>query len=88
MSKEQVISLLKTNTVLIDFMKTDGTIRSMTATLREDIIPPAEKADPLSQKKVRAINDAVQVVWDFDKEAWRSFRWENLQKVNGLAFNG
>jgi predicted DNA-binding transcriptional regulator YafY len=32
----------------------------------------------LSQKKVRAVNEAVIVAWDVNKDAFRSFRVENV----------
>ena len=53
--KDDVINDLKKNVVDIKFTKRDGSTRSMKATLREDIIPQATKADPLSQKKIRRL---------------------------------
>lgn len=63
---------------VIDFTKKDGTKRKMRCTLADGYVPPATKEDPLTQKKVRAINEDVQVVWDMDKEGWRSFRWDSV----------
>lgn len=60
------------------FKKTNGEERDMVCTLREDAIPAASKADPLSQKKVRSINEEVVPVWDVNKQAWRSFRVDSV----------
>tara|TARA_B100000575_G_C23061688_1_gene611237 strand:- start:17 stop:184 length:168 start_codon:yes stop_codon:yes gene_type:complete len=50
----------------------------MICTLREDIIPSATK-DPITQKKVRDLNEEVLAVWDTKAEGWRSFRVANVQ---------
>lgn len=65
----------------VTFTKVDGTERTMPCTLKEDILPPAKQEDPLSQKKVRAINDEVLVVYCTDKNEWRSFRVANVTSV-------
>lgn len=49
----------------------------MICTLREDVIPKATK-DPITQKKVRDLNEEVLAVWDVNKEGWRSFRISNV----------
>lgn len=86
MNKSDVSAILKEGVSLISFKKVDGTVRTMEATLDDAIIPPASKKDVLSQEKVRKVNEEVQVVWDADKSAWRSFRWDNLLTVNGVDF--
>ena len=65
----------------VTFTKVDGTERTMPCTLKEEILPPAKQEDPLSQKKVRAINDEVLVVYCTDKNEWRSFRVANVTSV-------
>ena len=47
-------------------------------TLISDVLPEAKKDDPLSQKKVRAVNEEVIVAFDTLKGAYRSFRVENV----------
>jgi hypothetical protein len=64
---------------IVEFTKKDGSKRKMRCTLDSNYIPKAEKTDPLSQKKVRAINEEVQVVFDLDKNQWRSFRWDSVE---------
>lgn len=80
MDKSQVQRALHAGVVEITFTKLSGEERVMQCTLNEDMIPPATKTDPLSSKKVRSVvNDQVQVVYDVEKEGWRSFRWDSLK---------
>jgi len=81
-TKEELKLLLSQNVVTVDFTKLDGDKRVMTCTLREDIKPAATKADPLSQKKVREVSDAVVSVWDVNAKGWRSFRYDRINAVN------
>jgi hypothetical protein len=57
----------------------------MKCTLQEGIIPKATKEDPLSQKKIRALNEEVLPVWDCDKEGWRSFRIDSVKSFEVLT---
>lgn len=72
---------LEQNVLEVDFTKLNGDKRIMTCTLREDIKPTATKSDPLSQKKIREISDAVVNVWDVNAKGWRSFRYDRLNSV-------
>jgi hypothetical protein len=81
MEQEAIKEALKNGVVEITFNKLNGDKRVMTCTLNENIVPPATKEDPLTQKKVRAVNEEVQVVYDVEKEGWRSFRWDSLVGV-------
>ena len=76
--RNELIGKLKNNVCVVVFEKKDGTERSMKCTLQEDIIPQATKEDPLSQKKIRAINEEVIPCWDTEKEGWRSFRVDSV----------
>jgi hypothetical protein len=81
LTKQELTEQLLTGVYNVTFIKVDGTERTMPCTLREDILPPAKQEDPLSQKKVRAINDEVLVVYCTDKNEWRSFRVANVTNV-------
>jgi hypothetical protein len=74
----QLKESLKKGVCQVTFTKVSGEERVMLCTLNEDLTPPATKEDPLSQKKVRAVNPEVQVVYDVEKDGWRSFRWDSL----------
>jgi hypothetical protein len=60
-------------TVTVTFKKVDGTIREMACTLKEGIRP--EVKDP-------KISDTLCTVWATDVAAWRSFKFENITKIN------
>lgn len=65
---------LHTHVVQVHFIKTDGSMRIMQATLRESDLPPqTETTNP------RASSPQVCKVWDLDKQAWRSFRTDHVQ---------
>jgi len=82
MTKEQLIEQLKTSVVKISFLKKDGTVREMNATLDQQITPVVES------KGTKKKNDSVLSVWDVDVSGWRSFRWDSLQKVEGNPYQG
>lgn len=69
--------MLQTSQCRVIFTKLNGEERNMVCTLREDIIPAATK-DPITQKKVRDLNEEVLAVWDTKAEGWRSFRTANV----------
>jgi hypothetical protein len=81
-TKDDLKNLLEQNVLVVDFTKLNGDKRVMTCTLREDMKPKATKTDPISQKKVREISDAVVSVWDVNAKGWRSFRYERVNKVD------
>jgi len=83
--RNELIGKLKNNVCVVVFEKKDGTERSMKCTLQEDIIPQATKEDPLSQKKIRALNEEVLPVWDTEKEGWRSFRVDSVKSFSVLT---
>ena len=64
---------LKANICLVKFNKIDGSVREMTCTLREDILPPA-----VATESTRKENLDVVSVWDITAAGWRSFRKENV----------
>ena len=59
----------------IEFLKADGSLRKMNATLQESIVPHTDK------QKDKKPNTEACVVWDTDLKAWRSFRWDRLQTI-------
>jgi hypothetical protein len=76
-TRSEMIEQLQTRNCRVIFKKINGEERNMECTLMENVLPKATK-DPLSQKKVRAVNEAVIVAWDINKDAFRSFRVENV----------
>ncbi len=80
MGNSELISLLKTEVVDIEFVKRDGSTRLMTCTLSEDHLP--DQIDVAEQTST----DETLNVFDTINQGWRSFRWDSLKKVNGEAF--
>jgi len=78
MTRDYMMTRLQQSECRVIFKKTNGEERDMICTLQPDIIPDAKKEDPLSQKKVRSINEEVISVWDTEVEAWRSFRVDRV----------
>lgn len=76
-TRNEMIEQLQAQVCRVVFKKINGEERDMSCTLMETALPKATK-DPLSQKKVRAVNEAVIVAWDVNKDDFRSFRVENV----------
>lgn len=81
MTRQEIIDKLKAGTYNVTFTKVNGEERTIPFTLQGNMIPPATKDDSVSQEKVRNINEAVIVAYAVDKKAWRSFRVENVKKI-------
>ena len=72
-----MMEMLQTSQCRVIFTKLNGEERNKICTLKDDVIPKATK-DPITQKKVRDLNEEVLAVWDVNKEGWRSFRISNV----------
>lgn len=85
-TKEELINLLKTEVVKVTFTKLNGDERVMPCTLIESFLPPAKKDDPITQKKVREISDAVVAVWAIESKGFRSFRYDRVKAVEVMPY--
>lgn len=74
--QDWINGLLREREVIVDFVKADGEFRRMKCTLNEGL--GAKYSGNESKKKS---NPDVCVVWDTNRGAWRSFRWDRLKKV-------
>jgi len=88
--RDWVKSLAQATEIRVEFLKADGTVREMRCTLDFDRIPedklPKPTAVPVDgivkESKQRKHPDEHSLrVWDLDKNEWRSFRFDRLQKV-------
>ncbi len=75
--KKWMKSMLAMGPMFVTFKKKDGTERVMTCTLQEGVVVPHEK----TTDRVKEINDEVCAVWDIDKGAWRSFRYDSITNI-------
>lgn len=86
MDRSDVMNELKTGIAVIEFKKVNGEYRKMQCTLSENYLPTQIDLEELVQKKKP--NPEVLAVFDIEQQGWRSFRWANLETVNGVIFDG
>lgn len=80
-TREELVALLKENIVEVTFTKLNGDERTMPCTLHAQYMPPAKKDEPITQKKVRELNEEVIAVWVTDANGFRSFRYDRVKSV-------
>ena len=80
LNQDNMLAALREGECEVTFTKVNGDKRVMTCTLLEGMIPSAEKDEPITQKKVRAVNPEVIPCWDTKAEGWRSFRVDSVQE--------
>jgi hypothetical protein len=73
-----VRGVLQERECTVDFEKATGEFRSMKCTLREDL---GAKYTVTENKNPRKPNPDVCVVWDTGQQAWRSFRWDRMRRI-------
>ena len=86
--RDWVRSLLQKQPITVTFIKADGTVRDMQCTLNYDFIP-VDKAPGqppvdgiVKESKQRKEPDPHSLrVFDTEKQEWRSFRFDRLQKI-------
>lgn len=77
-NKSEIIESLKNSICKVVFTKVNGEERTMSCTLNEDILPEVVKE--IEEKAPREKSKDALAVWDTDKGAWRSFRWDSLKE--------
>lgn len=76
--REWVRGLLQEREVTVDFEKADGAFRSMKCTLNQEL---GAKYTVTETKTPKKPNLDVCVVWDMTQQAWRSFRWDRIKRI-------
>lgn len=80
--RDWLLNALRFGPVTVNFVKADGSDRSMACTLDESIIPsefvPKAKTEGTIERKKSP--DAL-AVFDLENEGWRSFRWDAIKSV-------
>lgn len=81
LTREELLGKLRDRVCEVTFTKVNGETRTMPCTLRADIIPkpPADVASKSTIKRHEIQN--VISVWCIDKQAWRSFRVDNVTDI-------
>lgn len=78
-TRTQILDTLTQGIANVTFRKvSDGTLRTMRCTLREDAIPAKAAA---SDRAPRAIDENTLAVYNTELSAWRSFRIDAVQAV-------
>ena len=72
--KEWLGGLLRNGIVDLTFIKKDGTIRNMRATLKEDLVAPTSGTGKQS-------NDELIAVTGVDINEWRSVRFDSIKEI-------
>ena len=84
--RKWIKDLLRTGVTSIEFVKNDGTLRTMRATLDYTYIPPVTgTVTPVTESKEHKPtkeNNEVCKVWDTEAEAWRSFRYDRIKRIS------
>ena len=77
--RKWLVSHLKMGEVRLTFNKKDGTIREMKATLDQKVVPIIENTSS-TERKYRS--PEVVSVWDLEKSAWRSVRFDSITQIS------
>ena len=77
--REWVQGLLREQEATVDFVKATGEFRSMKCTLNESL--GAKYTVKENQEPKKKPNPEVCVVWDVSQQAWRSFRWDRMKRI-------
>lgn len=75
--KDWLKGLLREGIVTVEFIKKDGSARTMKCTLSESKIP-SENAPKGSGKSQ---NDEALAVFDVEANGWRSFRYDSIKRI-------
>ena len=78
--KEDITKKLHEGICKIIFTKANGDERVMSCTLNETILPEVVKE--IEKKAPREKSKDSLAVWDTDKDAWRSFRWDSVKEFS------
>lgn len=74
--------ILREHVCEVTFTKMDGSVRVMSCTLKDGVVPaPVLKENA----KMRIPNEANLSVWCINKHEWRSFKTANVTEVKVLA---
>lgn len=79
-NREWLTNALKKGTLIIEFVKLDGTVRNMTCTLDPELLPTF--VDSGKPKVERKLSTEVLAVYDTQAKGWRSFRWDSIKNVS------
>lgn len=74
MTRDEIKEILQCSIAMVQFTKVDGSRRHMLCTLISNLLPD------LAGSSVKRSQEVLPV-WDIQKDAWRSFRIDSVEKV-------
>jgi hypothetical protein len=76
--------VLQTGITTVEFIKSDGSLRTMKSTLDSVIIPITSHEAVITEtiKRKTPENNEVCKVWDTEANAWRSFRYDRIKRIS------
>lgn len=80
---DKIIDQLKSSVLEVTFNKVDGEQRVMPCTLQTNYMPELSESK-VNQVEQFSVNKSVIRAFAIDKQAWRSFRVENVTKIEVL----
>lgn len=81
MSYDNIVEQLRNNVLEVTFTKVNGEERVMPCTLLAEYMPHPEQAESAA---TIASNTSVVRAFAIDKQAWRSFRVDNVTNIEVL----
>lgn len=86
-SKEILSNKLKHSIQKIKFTKVDGSLRDMICSLSETHLPPLKELSENITVKPKKENLDTIIVYDLEKEAWRTIRLDSIISFDEVAEN-
>jgi hypothetical protein len=79
--KRWLKGLLQREKITVTFTKKDGSTRVMLCTADPTYIMFKDPST-LESKQARKVSEDTMTVFDLEANAWRSFRWDSIQRVS------
>lgn len=87
--RELINNFLHVGLCEVDFIKADGSFRTMKCTLNEEVIGEYADWDEVKPKGTGSmVTDTVQRVFDVEVGGWRSFRFDSVKSIRTEFGNG
>ena len=79
LQRSEIVGKLHENVCLAEFEKSDGTIRIMECTLKDELLPIRNEDQQTTKKPAKPIIENVVVCFDVEANGWRSFKIDKLK---------
>ena len=71
-------SLLRSETVTVEFQKKDGSMRTMICTTKQEVL---QEEDAVPKSGLPHISETCPV-YDLEDHSWKSFRWDSVREIH------